>query len=548
MNKNIVIYSNNTDKIMELLPNDVGVYIVDDEASAKDLLNLNQKFKIFIMDSNTILLPDTNIFKSLKIDKIFKDLPIVAYSEGDTYAEKNRLYSLGVNGIVNKESTQDILVNLINRIALKSNPDIGSKKDRFIKSLILYEGLEEIVGDAIYLADYLICNYKLTSAELDIIKDSVSLLIIAYKKNNFNAIIKFLDNMDISSSLKEKMLHFNKLKSKIDNIIFLTLLFNADKLEVDVKALVDFDKIDTDIYNLAKEVSENKKIYIDNYTDINRFWNILNTIMLNDNEFTIEESDDFLKHILSILNNALIKKGAIEASLETNHKDYLLVQLKPYNCTMQTIIECMNNEKIENKNIDIRYDTGASNNDVSVIIRLNVKPSEELEIVESEEEKIPTTSVSSKVDAKTYCADIDIDSDLLDDLEEISESTLDIIEITDGITDEVLEVSINALSKYIRLFNQSIEFEHVSDGFMLLKSALETCDNTKIDTALQISINRFLSGVIHDVSEWKNHIYILQDAPDIHYMDISMISNCVAISGMLNPTTVEENDDDLEFF
>jgi len=548
VNKNIVIYSNNTDKIMELLPNDVGVYIVDDEASAKDLLNLNQKFKIFIMDSNTILLPDTNIFKSLKIDKIFKDLPIVAYSEGDTYAEKNRLYSLGVNGIVNKESTQDILVNLINRIALKSNPDIGSKKDRFIKSLILYEGLEEIVGDAIYLADYLICNYKLTSAELDIIKDSVSLLIIAYKKNNFNAIIKFLDNMDISSSLKEKMLHFNKLKSKIDNIIFLTLLFNADKLEVDVKALVDFDKIDTDIYNLAKEVSENKKIYIDNYTDINRFWNILNTIMLNDNEFTIEESDDFLKHILSILNNALIKKGAIEASLETNHKDYLLVQLKPYNCTMQTIIECMNNEKIENKNIDIRYDTGASNNDVSVIIRLNVKPSEELEIVESEEEKIPTTSVSSKVDAKTYCADIDIDSDLLDDLEEISESTLDIIEITDGITDEVLEVSINALSKYIRLFNQSIEFEHVSDGFMLLKSALETCDNTKIDTALQISINRFLSGVIHDVSEWKNHIYILQDAPDIHYMDISMISNCVAISGMLNPTTVEENDDDLEFF
>ena len=550
MNKSVVIYSKNVDNILEILPDGVGVYIVDDEESAKDMLNLNQKFKIFIMDSKTILESDSNIFKNIKTDKIFRDLPIIAYSDSDAYVEKNSLYSLGINGIVNDESTKEVVLSLINRIALKSNPDIGSKKDRFIKSLILYEGFEDSVGDAIYLADYLISDYKLTSEELDIIKDSVSLLIIAYKKNNFNEIIKLLDNMEISPSLKEKMLNFHKLESLVDNIIFLALLFNSNELSVDVKTLVDFDKLDEDVYNLAKEASEYKKIYIDNYTDINRFWNILNTTMLEDNEFSLEESDDFLKHVLSILNTALIKKGGLEAHLETNHKDYLLVNLKPYNCNLKYAMKCMDNELFSYPNIEVSYENETDDSGVSVVIRLDAEPLKkpEVTVIDTIDEIIPDLTQVSKVDAKAYCEDIDIDTDLLDDLEDISEVSLDTIEATDGITDEVLNVTINALEKYIRLFNQSIEFEHVSDGFTLLKSALETCNTENIDSTLQISINGFLSGVIHDVKEWKNHIYILQDAPDIHYMDDSMISNCVAIAGMLNPVDVEDDDDDLEFF
>jgi len=552
LSKNIVIYSKNIVEILKIIPNNVGVYIVDNENDAKDMLNKNLKFQIFIMDSKTILESDFNLFKDIKTDKIFRELPVIAYSQSDSYEEKNRLYSLNINGIIDKESTKEILSSLINRIALKVNPDIGSKKDRFVKSLILYEGLESIVDDAIYLANYLISYYKLSNRELETIRYSVSLLIISYKKDNFNEIIKFLDNMKISLTLRNKMLKFHNLKSLVDNIIFLAILFNSQELKVDVKTLVDFDKVDEDVYNLAKEASEYKKIFIDNYADINRFWNILNSIMLEDNEFSLEESDDFLKHILSILNKALIKKGGLQAHLETNHKDYLLVKLQPYNCEMEKIAECMDSEICSYHNIEISYENETKNSGVSVVVRLDAQLLKKPEVtaIDNVDKKFPKIAKLSRITAKEYCEDIDIDTDLLDDLEEISEVSLNIIEAIDGITDEVLVASINALEKYIRLFNQSIEFEHVSDGFTLLKSTLETFNKENIDSSLEISINNFLSGVIKDVTEWKNHIYILQDAPDIHYMDDSMISNCVAIAGMLNPVAVEEDDDDddLEFF
>ena len=181
MIKTIAIYSKFSETILEMLPSDTAPYIIESDDISNELLDTLIKFKIFIMDSSVILNSHFNIFNIISTHKIFNDLPILVYSKSDTFEEKNRLYSRGINGIITDTMDKDSLENLINRVILKSNSDIGSLKHRFIKSFTLYEGFEESVNDALYLGNYIIYTHKLKGVEAEIVKDTVSLLIIAYK-------------------------------------------------------------------------------------------------------------------------------------------------------------------------------------------------------------------------------------------------------------------------------------------------------------------------------------------------------------------------------
>jgi hypothetical protein len=59
----------------------------------------------------------------------------------------------------------------------------------------------------------------------------------------------------------------------------------------------------------------------------------------------------------------------------------------------------------------------------------------------------------------------------------------------------------------------------------------------------------FFEHLGEDLTSWREHIFILQDTEDIHYLDSSFFSSCMQIEGIIGNKEVSGDDEDcMEFF
>ena len=60
----------------------------------------------------------------------------------------------------------------------------------------------------------------------------------------------------------------------------------------------------------------------------------------------------------------------------------------------------------------------------------------------------------------------------------------------------------------------------------------------------------FADMIRQDLSLWFSHVFILQDAQNVHYLDASLASSCHKIKEYLLPehSSKVDEDDDLELF
>lgn len=552
MRKNILIYSKYIIKITELLPDNVKAYIVNGTDITQEFLETDTVFDLFIMDAKTILTTKFNVFKSIKSHVVFKDLPILAYTNKNSFEIKTRLFSLGINGIFGDEFDKINLDNYMTSLLLHSSKNIGSNRDRFIKSLQAYEHCNEEVETVLYLANYLIYNYRTKIDRLDAtyIRDSIKIIYIGLIKNRLDDIVKIIYNMNISDELCDTMYHYNTPKNLKDNIILSTLLMYKSDYKVDIEKLINFNLIDTQVYTVAKDAKVFSKTIVNSYRSINDFWAILNQSVNEDEKFSLKIAGKFLHEIFQILNRTLINKGGLFAQI-LKEDEYILVDIEPFNCNIKNITDCMQEINIYKKDIvigHVKRDDGTAYIQIKLYYEdatPQIKP--EAPIVLAPKISINTTS------AIEYCQDIGVDNELLADMDDISNIAQNALFCKENLDDKIVLEVIKSLEKYISLFNTGIEFEVISSGFIELKTALENISAKDIDYDLQVSINHFLSGTIEDLHEWAKHMFILQDAQDIHYMDNSMINNCKFIATMINPHTdldenMYEDEDEVEFF
>lgn len=130
----------------------------------------------------------------------------------------------------------------------------------------------------------------------------------------------------------------------------------------------------------------------------------------------------------------------------------------------------------------------------------------------------------------------------------------ELMHIEQDIKDELstLEEPIHQLKAYGKYFtkfataiNMLIEFEELRDvvkeiGLIMLNS----------DDVPNISKSVFFADLIRqDLSLWYNHVFIAQDAQNVHYLDASLHSSCFKIKEYLVPNhNADIDDSDLELF
>lgn len=106
------------------------------------------------------------------------------------------------------------------------------------------------------------------------------------------------------------------------------------------------------------------------------------------------------------------------------------------------------------------------------------------------------------------------------------------------------------LGAYTNAISALYEFSGLSYAIVSLSTLLKTHgDILANDDVKRANVLMFLEGLKHDLTSWIHHIFEIQDALDIHYLDASFFSSCMQIESILTGTEVDlGSDEEMEFF
>jgi CheY-like chemotaxis protein len=178
----------------------------------------------------------------------------------------------------------------------------------------------------------------------------------------------------------------------------------------------------------------------------------------------------------------------------------------------------------------------------------------EVRVLQSNEEQLLRQSFVHKTTAVDYVREIG--GDVLDeirDLESLDAEWKDKLQILEEeATEENLRNFVDmVLSVYVRAINNLFEFTALAYALSSLGSFLKenaemiVADSKKLKTLIML-----MEHLGTDLESWRDHIFGLQDAEDVHYLDSSFFSSCMQIEGIIGDKNISSADDDdgMEFF
>lgn len=175
----------------------------------------------------------------------------------------------------------------------------------------------------------------------------------------------------------------------------------------------------------------------------------------------------------------------------------------------------------------------------------------EIRVIESKERELLHKSFVHKTSATDYVSEV---GDILDEVLELSSideewrEKLRQIEQNPSGKNFVEFVDV-VLSVYIRVINNLFEFTALA--YALTSLGLFIKDNAKNiseDSSKIKMLIMLLEHLLGDLTTWREHIFVLQDTADIHYLDSSFFSSCVQIESIVGDKEVSTNEDSMEFF
>ncbi len=116
-------------------------------------------------------------------------------------------------------------------------------------------------------------------------------------------------------------------------------------------------------------------------------------------------------------------------------------------------------------------------------------------------------------------------------------------------TKQNLAVIYDNFQEYATLLEELMDFEHLGFAIQTLINFLGTLTEEQFEAEKIKRLSAMLLNLLHDLSSWRENVFITQVARDIHYLDSSLLSSCIQIEAIFEEKSIDANhDDDIEFF
>lgn len=154
-----------------------------------------------------------------------------------------------------------------------------------------------------------------------------------------------------------------------------------------------------------------------------------------------------------------------------------------------------------------------------------------------------------KTSAKEFLKEFEIEPYIMDDLIETESDMQNLFVYDDDLSKVMIDTTINVLLKYVYVLNETIEFKDIAYSINSLTSVLRNIDLDSLEQDKKTTLRSYLNGIKDDLSNWREHMFVKQDTPDIHYLDASLLDNCAEIERFLVCNDEDDEDEgELDFF
>ncbi len=177
----------------------------------------------------------------------------------------------------------------------------------------------------------------------------------------------------------------------------------------------------------------------------------------------------------------------------------------------------------------------------------------EMRTIDTKEKDLLRQSFVHKTAAFDYISEIG--GDVLDEIRDLESLDVEWIEKLHTLEEEptidnIYHFTDGVLSVYVRAINNLFEFTALAYALSSLGTFMKEHANEIIDDPKKLKTLVMLTEHLgSDLTSWREHIFSLQDAADIHYLDSSFFSSCMQIEQIVGNKEMETDDDnDMEFF
>lgn len=171
----------------------------------------------------------------------------------------------------------------------------------------------------------------------------------------------------------------------------------------------------------------------------------------------------------------------------------------------------------------------------------------EKEIVSIESELDNKNFYDNKVSAIQFLEEYEADRDAIDELEELYKDIDDMFESKEDIDDEVYSFAMAVFDRYGGVLDATIEFRDIGLALQGLARSLEEKRSVALAEDKKKFVSVFIKSIIDDLENWRNKIFVTQDAVDIHYLDDSFFSSIAQLEVTIEGSSEDDGDDDIFF-
>jgi len=177
----------------------------------------------------------------------------------------------------------------------------------------------------------------------------------------------------------------------------------------------------------------------------------------------------------------------------------------------------------------------------------------EVRSIGSVEHQVLRESFEIKMTSVEYVASIDADAfGEVRDLRDMEEQWSEWMVTLRGAPreEDFITFADEILSPYATAISALYEFSGLSYAMVSLSTLIKVNASVLVhDDEKRANAVTFLEGFKNDISSWIEHVFELQDAQDIHYLDGSFFSSCMIIESIITGVEVDCGDEgEIEFF
>jgi YesN/AraC family two-component response regulator len=153
---------------------------------------------------------------------------------------------------------------------------------------------------------------------------------------------------------------------------------------------------------------------------------------------------------------------------------------------------------------------------------------------ENQEELAFVNLSHTKMNAKEFLEDYPNITYILEDLEEIDEMLYEIIDTLDKSNlEQFKERILLSLDKYATFLNSFVSFSELSSSLVFLKTNIKTINLKDFNEREGFYLVNFIVAIFEDLTQWKEHVFIEQNANDVFYANASLLSNCMQLEDVI---------------